>query len=122
MDKLTTAQAAQVAGVSRYTLNRAKKSGVLHPVRDNRGGLLWDAVEVERWAAERAAQGAQSGRAQDDATPAAQAEVEVLRARLADAETRAAVAEALAAERAERIADLRAALADRRRGWWPFGG
>lgn len=119
-ENLTTAQAAQRAGVSRYVLNRAKKAGNLNPIRDNRGALLWDAGEIDRWAGERA-QGAHTVPGDDIAqlrTALADAE-----SRATDAERRAAVAEALADERAERIADLRRMLPEpgRPARLWPWG-
>lgn len=145
VEKLTTAQAQERTGASRFALNRAVKSGALHPIRDNRGALLWDAEELDLWAgvrgAQRAAPATAQLSAQDTAHPA-QAEIEALRdrltqaesraaqaeARATEAETRAAVAEAraegaerLAAERIERIDDLRRMLDRPRRGWWPFG-
>ena len=122
MEKLTTAQAAARSGASRFAIHRAIKSGALHPVRDNRGRYLFDAEELDAWSATRAHLVAQSLRddsATEPATDAAQAEITALRDRLADAEKRAAVAEALAAERLERIEDLRIALTAGR--WrWPW--
>lgn len=122
MGKLTTAQAAARSGASRFAIHRAIKSGALHPVRDNRGRYLLDADELDAWAAERPQPVAQSLRDDSATEPppdAAQADVDALRDRLADAEKRAAVAEALAAERLERIEDLRIALAAGR--WrWPW--
>ena len=122
MEKLTTAQAAARSGASRFAIHRAIKSGALHPVRDNRGRYLFDAEELDAWAAERAQRVAlllRDDSATEPATDAAQADVDALRDRLADAEKRAAVAEALAAERLERIDDLRIALAAGR--WrWPW--
>lgn len=142
MDRLTTAQAAQRTGASRFALSRAAKTGALHPIRDNRGGLLWDAEELDRWAGARAAQGAHVVRAHDAAHDAAQAELKELRARLADAErvaraataawadaerrTAAAMAD-LAQERARHIEDLRRILpapeavpGKRKTKWWPW--
>ena len=122
MEKLTTAQAAARSGASRFAIHRAIKSGALHPVRDNRGRYLFDAEELDAWSATRAHLVAQSLRddsATEPATDAAQVEIAALRDRLADSEKRAAVAEALAAERLERIEDLRIALAAGR--WrWPW--
>ena len=122
MEKLTTAQAAARSGASRFAIHRAIKSGALHPIRDNRGRYLFDAEEIDAWAAERAQRVAlllRDDSATEPATDAAQADVDALRDRLADAEKRAAVAEALAAERLERIEDLRTALAAGR--WrWPW--
>lgn len=123
MGTLTTAQAAARSGASRFAIHRAIKSGALHPIRDNRGRYLFDAEELDAWAAERAQRVAlllRDDSATEPATDAAQADVDALRDRLADAEKRAAVAEALAAERLERIEDLRIALAATR--WrWPWG-
>ena len=122
MEKLTTAQAAARSGASRFAIHRAIKSGALHPIRDNRGRYLFDAEEIDAWAAERAQRVAlllRDDSATEPATDAAQADVDALRDRLADAEKRAAVAEALAAERLERIEDLRIAIAATR--WrWPW--
>ena len=122
MERLTTAQAAARSGASRFAIQRAIKSGALHPIRDNRGRYLFDAEELDAWAAERAQRVAlllRDDSATEPATDAAQADVDALRDRLADAEKRAAVAEALAAERLERIEDLRIALAGAR--WrWPW--
>ena len=118
MEKLTTAQAAARSGASRFAIHRAIKSGALHPVRDNRGRYLFDAEELDTWADERALL-LRADSATEPATDAAQVEIAALRDRLADAEKRAAVAEALAAERLERIEDLRIALAGAR--WrWPW--
>lgn len=134
MDRITTAQAAERAGVSRWAIHRAKKSGDLTPIRANDGRFLFDPAEVDRWAAERARTVAQPSRNTSPhgadanaAQPGAHAEIEAMRARLVEvearaveAERRADVAEALAAERAERIEDLRAVIAAPPR-WWPFG-
>lgn len=129
MEKLTTAQAAARSGASRFAIHRAVKSGALHPVRDNRGRYLFDAEELDAWSVTRAHLVAQSLRddsATEAAPAAAQSELDALRDRLTDAETRARVAEtqaeiakAVAAERLDRIEDLRIALAATR--WrWPW--
>ena len=122
MERLTTAQAAARIGASRFAIHRAKEKGLLNPIRDNRGRYLFDAGEVDAWAAQRAQPVAQSLRDDAPADPApdaAQVEIAALRDRLADAERRAAVAEALAVERLERIEDLRIAVSAGR--WrWPW--
>ena len=122
MEKLTTAQAAARIGASRFAIHRAKEKGLLNPIRDNRGRYLFDAEEIDALAAQRAQPVAQSLRDDAPADPApdaAQVEIAALRDLLADAEKRAAVAEALAVERLERIEDLRTALAGAR--WrWPW--
>ena len=129
MERLTTSQAAARIGVSRFAIQRAKEKGRLTPIRDNRGRYLFDAEEIDAWAAERAHAVEQRERAPKPADPApdaAQLEIAALRDRLADterratdAEQRAAVAEALAVERLERIEDLRIAVSAGR--WrWPW--
>lgn len=143
LDRLTTAQAAQRTGASRFTLNRARKAGDLNPIRGNDSGLLWDAAELDAWAARRAHAVREVTKA-EPAQDGAQAEIAALRDRLTDAEgravaaeTRAAVAEALAedrgarlsavtsaldAERAGRIEDLRLMLRPTSGRWrWPWG-
>ena len=118
MEKLTTAQAAARSGASRFAIQRAKEKGRLTPIRDNRGRYLFDAEELDVWADERALL-LRAEKPADPAPDAAQADVDALRDRLADAEKRAAVAEALATERLERIEDLRIAFAATR--WrWPW--
>lgn len=147
LDRLTTAQAAQRTGASRFAIHRAKNAGQLHPIRANDGGFLFDPDELDAWAARRARAVAQPSRntaAPETAQDGAQAEIAVLRDRLADAEgravaaeTRVAVAEALAedrgarlsvvtsaldAERAGRIEDLRLMLRPTSGRWrWPWG-
>ena len=122
MERLTTAQAAARIGASRFAIHRAKEKGLLNPIRDNRGRYLFDAEELDALAAQRAQPVAQSLRDDAPADPApdaAQVEIAALRDLLADAEKRAAVAEALAAERLDRIEYLRIALAAGR--WrWPW--
>lgn len=122
MERLTTAQAAARIGASRFAIHRAKEKGLLNPIRDNRGRYLFDAEELDALAAQRAQPVAQSLRDDAPADPApdaAQVEIAALRDLLADAEKRAAVAEALAVERLARIEDLRIALAAGR--WrWPW--
>ena len=122
MERLTTAQAAARIGASRFAIHRAKEKGLLNPIRDNRGRYLFDAEEIDALAAQRAQPVAQSLRDDAPADPApdaAQVEIAALRDLLADAEKRAAVAEALAVERLARIEDLRIALAAGR--WrWPW--
>ena len=122
MERLTTSQAAARIGVSRFAIQRAKEKGRLTPIRDNRGRYLFDVAEIDAWAAERAHAVEQRERAPKPADPApdaAQAEITALRNLLADAERRAAVAEALADERLAHIEDLRIALAAGR--WrWPW--
>ena len=104
--RLTTAQAETRTGASRFALSRAAKAGELHPIRDNRGGLLWDPAELDAWAHERGPKRARAERAQDTA----QAEIAALRARLADLEADRDRWHAMATRLADRPA----------RRWWPF--
>jgi excisionase family DNA binding protein len=46
---LTTAQAAQSAGVSRWTVTRAIKAGELRAIRDNKGHLLIAPEDLLAW-------------------------------------------------------------------------
>lgn len=124
---MSPAQAAQVAGVSRWSILRAIKSLKLKAKRDNRNGWRIAPDDLAEWCA---AQGAHSVRDSADAQVIAQVDmVAELRERLTEAERRAAVAEtrADAAERARDLAEAQAeawrAMADKlaaRRRWWPF--
>jgi hypothetical protein len=123
-EKLTTAQAAHRAKASRFVLMRAKKAGHLNPIRDNRGGLLWDAAELDAWAVERGAHGAHTVRESAPADDAAHLRTALDAERLAraEAETRAAIAEGRAAA-AEAERDRWHAMADKlaaRPRWWPW--
>lgn len=118
MAQLSIADASAVTGKSRSTLLRAIKAGRLSASRDSAGAFVLDPAEVARVfpiasggamsGAALARHGASSGA--DDA-----AEVSALRDRLAASERRAAVAEAVAEERAAALADVRRSLADLRR-------
>lgn len=138
---MSPAQAAQVAGVSRWSILRAIKSLKLKAQRDNRNGWRIAPDDLAAWCA---AQGAHMVR--DSASAQAIAHVDAvaeLRERLAASETRAAALESERDSLREKLADanLRAAVAaaraesngaDRdqwramaeklaaRRRWWPF--
>lgn len=53
---LTTKQATDRAGVSRFALTRAQKSGDLYAIKNNKGRWLWDVEALDAWAAEKPAQ------------------------------------------------------------------
>jgi excisionase family DNA binding protein len=109
-------QAAQAAGVSRWTVMRAIKSLRLKAIRDNRGNWRIARADFEAW---RSAQGPSLSAAQ---SPAQDAEGE-LRALLAAAKVRAESAER-ARDVAEADRDRWQAMAERlaaRRRFWPFG-
>lgn len=124
---MSPAQAAQVAGVSRWSILRAIKSLKLKAKRDNRNGWRIAPDDLADWCD---AQGAHRVRDSADAQGSAQVDAVVeLRERLAELERLAAVAEtrADAAERARDLAEAQAeswrAMAERlsaRRRWWPF--
>lgn len=132
MAEWSISEAARAAGKSKSTLLRAIKSGRLSASRDGAGSFVLDPAEVAR-VYPAASSGASSGApvARHGAASGAgdTSEVSALRDRLADAERRAAVAEALADERAASLADARQSLADIRRllpppsvprPWWRF--
>lgn len=123
MARLSTAQVTKQFNVSRFALGRAGKSGILKPMRDNKGGLLYDEDEIRAWLDERPAHGAHGVRAQDSELVSAQAHITALAAELSETkhklqvtEERLAGAERLLSEKDERIEEhrLRAAAAEAR--------
>lgn len=111
---MSPAQAAQTAGVSRWTIMRAINSQELQAVRDNRNQWRIAPDDLDRWRASTV-------RTEPDLhTP----EAAKLREKLAAETARAEVAEALlAATEADRDRwqSMAEKLADRpRRGWWPW--
>lgn len=140
MAKLSIREAVKHYQVSRPTLTKALKSGKVTGTQDGQGKWSIDPSELARvyqprTAALDASEHVLTG--QPDAKLATSntldpAELEALRAQLAEvelravkAETRADAAELLAKERAERIEDLRRMLpppeAPRKRRWWQKG-
>lgn len=132
MAKLSVREAAKRFDVSRPTLVKHLKSGKLSGEPVEGGGWLIDASEMVRSGYKARA---------DMINPAVNvpgnlttiapvavvnygAEIAALKAALAQAETRATVAEALATERAAHIEDLRRMLpapdAKPKRSWWPW--
>lgn len=132
MEKLSLREAVKHFDVSRPTLSKALKNGVLSGVRDGQGNWTIDPAELARLYRPRVADAVNAVKGDADKLPTANrllpakddAEILALRERLADAEKRAAVAEALAEERAARIDDLRRMLpapdAKPRPSWWPW--
>jgi len=132
---MTIREAARVFDVSRPTLAKRIKDGRLSATPTEGGGWLIDPAEMVR-AGYLARQEGADDLAKDGQHPSGQLskiasaavvkdELTQLRVKLAEAEQRAAVAEALAQERAERIEDLRRMLpapAAQRRRWWPWSG
>lgn len=134
MAKLSLRQAAEQFEVSRPTLSKALKSGKISGEQDEGGTWHVDAAELARVYKRRGAEvGNLPGKNTGDLSipnkglPDNFDKVSELQKQLAEAEKRAAVAEALAEERAQRIEDLRRLLPGpgegqgRPRRWWPFG-
>lgn len=122
---MSPAQAAQVAGVSRWAVLRAIKSQRLKAIRDNRNNWLILPDDLAAWCG---AQSAHSTRESIIASPAAQGhdvrELVELRENLARANERADAAER-ARDQAEADRDHWRAMAEKlaempRRRWWPF--
>jgi hypothetical protein len=139
MGKLTLREAAKMFDVSRPTLTKALKSGKItgEPVyRDGPGTPVteWrvDQAELNRVYRPRSANeqvdiAANLSTLNRGLPDKVEAELSALRERVIEAEKRAAVAEALAEERAGRIEDLRRMLPSfgsaqvPRKAWWKFG-
>lgn len=136
MPELTLSQAAKLAGKSKSTLNRAVKSGRLSASRNADGTFSIDPSELLRVFPSDAVQNGASRGFEAFRVPvgtgAELLQVNALRDDLAKAEQRAAVAEALADERARaldaaerNLSDLRLLLPMARaalpaRPWWQF--
>lgn len=134
MPKLSLRKASEQFDVSRPTLSKALKSGKISGEQDASGQWLVDVSELARvYKVRESFTGKNDGdlstknRGLPDnlhATEQAPDDLTELRAKLAEAEKRAAVAEALAEERAKRIDDLRRLLPGpdekppTRRRWW----
>ena len=132
VEKLSVRAAAAQFDVSRPTLSKWLKSGKISGERlprEQGGGWLIDPAELIRVGVQpRDAEPVKTEKKIPDKLTTddmgLQGELNTLRKALSDAEKRAAVAEALAQERADRIEDLRRMLpapnnAPRRR-WWPW--
>ncbi|MGR3467012.1 MAG: hypothetical protein ACU0CI_03975 [Shimia sp.] len=137
MANLSIREAVKHYQVSRPTLTKALKSGKVSGTQDDQGKWSIDPSELARVyqprasasdSPEQALTGQPAGNLATPNTPDP-AELEALRAQLAEvelravkAETRADAAELLAKERAERIEDLRRMLPppelSRKRRWW----
>ena len=130
VDKLSIREAVKHFDVSRPTLQKALKSGKVSGVQDGQGTWTIDPAELARTYQPRKTLPGNVDKSLPDNlstmnTPSA-SQVEALKEQLAEAEKRAAVAEALAEERGKHIEDLRRMLpapqkALPRRSWWPWG-
>ncbi|HDL6800127.1 TPA: hypothetical protein PXL63_004795 [Escherichia coli] len=129
MANVSIREAVKLYQVSRPTLTKSLKNGKISGVQDDKGQWQIDPAELARVykaRTDRAATGGQVGpdnfTSENTHLPG---EVDTLKARLAEAEQRAAVAEALAEERGKHIEDLRRMLPApqeaQRPGWrWPW--
>jgi len=122
-------EAVKIYNVSRPTLTKALKSGKLSGSQDGKGQWQIDPAELARVYQPRTDALEKSGEPEQvnftSQNTHLSGEVDTLKARLAEAEQRAAVAEALADERGKHIEDLRRILPApqeaQRAGWrWPW--
>ena len=128
MGNLSLREAVKHYDVSRPTLQKALKSGKITGFQDGQGHWTIDPAELARVYHPRSTEAGNMAKPEQDklATEniALPGEVDALKAQLAEAEKRAAVAEALAQERADRIADLRRMLpapdTAKKRRWWSW--
>lgn len=130
VDKLSIREAVKHFDVSRPTLQKALKSGKISGVQDGQGTWTIDPSEMARVYQPRQDEvvkaGGQEHKKLSTKNTPLHGQVETLKEQLADAEKRAAVAEALAEERGKHIEDLRRMLpapdaTPSRRNWWPWG-
>ena len=129
MVNLSMREAVKFYNVSRPTLAKSLKSGVISGVKDSRGHWLIDVAEMERVYQARKTD-ADKVVNQDPVNFTTfdrplHDELKALEVRLAEAEKRAAIAEALAEERSRHLEDLRRMLPSpeqaRKRRWWQRG-
>lgn len=132
MVNVSIREAVKLYQVSRPTLTKALKTGKISGVQDDKGQWQIDPSELARVYQPRTESMVKDQNYDPDKftikNTVLPGEVDALKARLAEAEQRAAVAEALAEEREKHIADLRRMLpsphtpsAVHGRSWWPWG-
>lgn len=129
MPNLSLREAVKHFDVSRPTLQKALKSGKISGVQNGQGHWTIDPAELARVYPAR--EGSPSkidqpfpAKFSTQNTPLT-SEIEALKLRLTEAEQRASVAEALAAERGQHLEDLRRLLpapnsTSHPRSWWPW--
>lgn len=129
MANVSIRAAVKIYQVSRPTLTKALQNGKVSGVQDGKGQWQIDPSELARVYQPRTGQTESTGKDEPvnftSKNTTLQSEFEALKARLTDAEQRAAVAEALAEERSKHIEDLRRMLPApdeaQRHGWrWPW--
>ena len=127
VEKLSIREAVKHFDVSRPTLQKALKSGKVSGVQDGQGTWTIDPAELARIYQPRKPPPGNVGKSLPDnfstENTLLPSQLEALRQQLAEAERRAAVAEALADERGKHIEDLRRMLPPpvappSRRSWW----
>ncbi len=114
--KYTAGEAATATGLNTATITRAIKKGRISATKSDTGAWQIDPAELHRVFPPLASKALQQGGVQGDARAvqeeskstnnALQGELETMRERLVAAEQRAAVAEALAEERGNRLDQL----------------
>ena len=129
MANVSIREAVKIYQVSRPTLTKALKTGKVSGVQDGKGQWQIDPAELARVYQPRTESAKTVGQDEPDnftnKNTHLPGEVNTLKAQLAEAEQRAAVAEALAEERGKHIEDLRRMLPApqeaQRPGWrWPW--
>ena len=129
MANVSIREAVKLYQVSRPTLTKALKNGKLSGVQDGKGKWQIDPAELSRVYHTRTDIAKTDGQTEPANLTSKNThftdEFDTLKAQLAEAEQRAAVAEALADERGKHIEDLRRMLPApheaQRRGWrWPW--
>lgn len=129
MANVSIREAVKIYQVSRPTLTKALKNGKISGVQDAKGQWQIDPAELARVYQPRMDSTAKGGKDEPEnftnKNTDLPGEVDTLKTRLAEAEQRAAVAEALAEERGKHIEDLRRMLPApqeaQRPGWrWPW--
>lgn len=110
LSHMSPAQAAQVVGVSRWTVMRAIKSQSLHAIRDNKNQWRISSADLDAWMSHSVQF--------DNAAPDVHTRelIAQLREKLASETSRADAAEA---DR-DRWQAMAHKLVDRPRSWWPW--
>ncbi|MFC3170425.1 helix-turn-helix domain-containing protein [Paracoccus fontiphilus] len=123
MVNLSLREAVKHFDVSRPTLQKALKSGKISGVQDGQGHWTIDPSEIARLYKPRSKEPVKDPTQDAPSDNSYSKEIAHLKAQLAEAEQRAAVAEALAEEREKHINDLRRILPAPKpvkKPWWPW--
>lgn len=129
VDKLSIREAVKHFDVSRPTLQKSLKSGKISGVQDGQGTWTIDPSEMARVYRPRQDKAETLIHSKQEKLSTKntllQSEIDSLKAQLADAEKRAAIASALAEEREKHIEDMRKMLPapesrKSHRRWWPW--